>query len=116
MIFPCAKYANAKIQIYKYTNAAYYELPETPNMCHILEKRIVQGYQKLYFHVSNMQTPNYKIQNTKYTNTTYNEVPERPSMWYIYEKRIDQEYYNLYSHVSNAQIQKYKYTNTQIHI
>ena len=67
MIFPCAKHANAKIQIYKYTNAAYYELPETPNMCHILEKRIVQGYQKLYFHVSNMQTPNYKIQNTKYT-------------------------------------------------
>ena len=64
------KYKYTNTQIHKYTNTAYYEVPETPNMCHILEKRIVQGYQKLYFHVSNMQTPKYKIQSTnKFTNT-----------------------------------------------
>ena len=37
---------------YKYTNTAYDEVPERPNMWHIFEKRIVQGYQKLYSHVS----------------------------------------------------------------
>ena len=60
-----------QLQKYKYTNTAHNEVPERTNMWHIFEMRIVQGYQKLYFHVSNMQ-----IQNTKYTNTAYNEVPE----------------------------------------
>ena len=86
-------------------------------MWHIFEKRIVQGYQKLYFHVSNTQIQKYKYANTqihKYTNTAYDEVPERPNMWYIFEKRIVQGYQKWYSHVSNAQIHKYKYTNTQI--
>ena len=52
MIFPCVKHANTKIQIYKYTNTAYDKVPERPSMWHIFEKRIVQGYQKLYSHVS----------------------------------------------------------------
>merc|ERR1712105_217589 len=62
-------------QKYKYThtkNTAYDQVPETPNMWHIFEKRIVQGYQKLHFHVSNMQIQKYKYSNSqihKYTNT-----------------------------------------------
>ena len=52
-------------------------LPERPNMWYIFEKRIVQGYQKLYSHVSNAQMQN--------------KVPERPNiMWYIFEKAIVQ--------------------------
>ena len=39
-----------KYKIHKYTNTAYDEVPERPNMWHIFEKRIVQGYQKLYSH------------------------------------------------------------------
>ena len=54
---------------------------------YIFERRIVQGYQKLYSHESNMQ-----IQKYKYTNTSYDEVPEKPNMWYIYEKRIVRGY------------------------
>ena len=50
----CAKHTNAKrqkekytnTQIHKYTNTAYDEVPERPNMWYIFEKRIVQGYQK----------------------------------------------------------------------
>ena len=64
-------------------------------MWHIFEKRIVQGYQKLYFHVSNMQIQKYKYSNSqihKYTNTAYDEVPERPNMCHIFEKRIVQGY------------------------
>ena len=46
IIFPCVKHANTKIQIHTYKNTAYDQVPETPNMWHIFEKRIVQGYQK----------------------------------------------------------------------
>ena len=56
-------------------------------MWYIFEKRIVQGYQKCYFHKSNMQ-----IQKNKYTNTAYDKVPERPYMLYIFEERIVQGY------------------------
>ena len=38
------KYTNT--QIHKYTNTAYNEVPETPNIWHIFEKRIIQGYHK----------------------------------------------------------------------
>ena len=89
LILPSGSCTNTQIQIHKYTNTAYDEVPERPNMCHIFEKRIVQGYQKLYFHVSNMQIQNT---NTKYTKTAYNEVPETPNMWHIFEKRIVQGY------------------------
>ena len=70
-------------------------MPERPNMWYIFEKRIVQGYQKLYSHVPNAQIQKYKFTNTqihKYTNTAYDEVPERPNMWHIFEKRIVQGY------------------------
>ena len=40
------KYTNTNTEIHKYTNTAYDEVPERPNMWYIFEKRIVQGYQK----------------------------------------------------------------------
>ena len=40
------KYTNTNTEIHKYTNIAYDEVPERPNMWYIFEKRIVQGYQK----------------------------------------------------------------------
>merc|ERR1712020_588707 len=55
------KYTNTQIQIHKYTNTAYDEVPERPYMWYIFEKRIVQGYQKSYFHV-----PNAQLQKNKY--------------------------------------------------
>ena len=54
-----------KIHIHKYTNTAYDEVPERPNMWHIFEKRIVQGHQKWYSHVSNTQIQKYKYTNTQ---------------------------------------------------
>ena len=65
MIFPRVKHANTKIQIHKYTNTLYDEVPERPNMWYIFEKRIVQGYQKWYFHESNMRIQKYKYANTQ---------------------------------------------------
>merc|ERR1711989_71585 len=94
------KYKNTNSQIHKYTNTAYEEVPERPNMWYIFEKRIVQGYQKLYSNVPNAQIQKYKYKihkytNTqihKYTNTAYDEVPEGPNVWYTFEKRIAQGY------------------------
>ena len=65
IISPCAEHTNTKIQIHKYTNTAYEEVPERPNIWHIFEKRIVQGYQKSYFHVPNAQIQKYKFTNTQ---------------------------------------------------
>ena len=68
----------------------------------MFEKRIVQGCQRLYSHVSKVQIQKYKYTNTqthKYTNTAYDEVPEKPNMCYIFEKRIVQGYQKLCSHV-----------------
>ena len=58
---PNASLQKYKYKIYKYTNTAYDEVPEGPNMWYIFEKRIVQGYQKLYFHVPNahVSTPDH---------------------------------------------------------
>ena len=39
------KYKFTNTQIHEYTNTAYDEVPERPNLRHIFEKRIVQGYQ-----------------------------------------------------------------------
>ena len=58
-------------------------MPERPNMWYIYEKRIVQGFQKLYSHMPNSQIQNTNTQVQNYTNTAYDEVPERPIMWYI---------------------------------
>ena len=77
MMIPCDKRPNTKNTHSKYTNTAYDEVPERPKIWYIFEKRIVQGCQKLYYHVSNVQMQN--------------KVPERPNiMWYIFEKAIVQ--------------------------
>ena len=65
MILSCVKRANTQIQIHKYTNRAYHKVPERPNMWYIFEKRIVQGYQKLYSYLSNAQIHKYKYTNTQ---------------------------------------------------
>ena len=83
--------------MHKYTNAAYHKVPERPNMWYIFEKRIVQGYQKLYFHVLNAQ-----IQKYKYRNTAYDKVPEKPNMWHIFEKRNVQGYQKSYCHTTQT--------------
>ena len=69
------------IQRHKYTNTPihkYSKVPEKLNMWYIFEKGIVQGFQKLYSHVSNAQMQN--------------RVPERLNMWFIFEKAIVQGY------------------------
>merc|ERR1711974_361143 len=62
---PMCQTRKYKIHIHKYTNTAYDEVPERPNMWHIFEKRIFQGYQKLYSHVLNAQIQKYKYTNTQ---------------------------------------------------
>ena len=42
------KYTNTNTQIHKYANTAYDKVPERPNMWYIFEKRVVQGYLRLY--------------------------------------------------------------------
>ena len=70
--------------MHEYINTAYDEVPERPSMWYIYEKRIDQGYHKLYSHV-----PNAQIQKYKYTNTqthkyrAYEEVPEKNKMWFL---------------------------------
>ena len=49
-----------KYKIHKYTNTAYDEVPERPNMWYIFEKRIVQGYQKLYSHTIQTLTSEFR--------------------------------------------------------
>ena len=68
IIFPyvkrtSTKNTNTQIQIHKYTNTAYDEVPERPNIWYVFEKRIVQGYHKLYPHVLNTQMQKYKYTN-----------------------------------------------------
>ena len=55
LIFLSVSYTSTQIQIPKYPNTQIQQVPEIPNKWHIFEKMIVQGYQKLYSHVSNAQ-------------------------------------------------------------
>ena len=66
MIFAYVKCANTKNTNTKYTNTAYDEVPERPNMWYIFEKRIVQGFEKLYSQVSNAQVQNTQIHKYKF--------------------------------------------------
>ena len=72
---------NTNIQIHKYTNIQihkYSKVPEKLNMWYIIEKGIIQRFQKLYSYVSNAHMKN--------------RVPERLNMWFIFEKAIVQGY------------------------
>ena len=57
------KYKNTNIQIHKYTNTAYDEAPERPNMWHVFEKRIVQG-SKIIFPCAERTNTKIQLQNT----------------------------------------------------
>ena len=50
---------------------------------------IVQGYQKLYSHVSNAKIQKYT--NTKYTNAAYDELPEDPTCSILFTKFLATE-------------------------
>ena len=65
------KYTNTNTQIQHMTKCQ-----KDPTCSIFLKKRIVQGYQKLYSHVSNAQMQS--------------KVPERPNTWYIFKKAIVQ--------------------------
>ena len=109
LILPSVSCTNTQIQIHKYTNTAYDEVPERPNMWYIFEKRIVQGYQKLYSHV-----PNAQIQKYKYTNTQIQHMMkyQKDPICGIFLKR------GLLKGIKNdtpmCQTCKYTNTNTQI--
>ena len=70
LILPSVSCTNTQIQIHKYTITAYEEVPERPNMWYIFEKRIVQGYQKLYSHMTNEQIQKYKYTITQIQHMT----------------------------------------------
>ena len=57
------KYENTNT---KFTNTVYDEVPERPNMWYIFEKRIVQGFEKLYSQVSHAQVQNTQIHKYKF--------------------------------------------------
>ena len=57
------KYTNTQIQYMT-------KCQKRSNKWHIFEKRIVQGYQKYYSHVSNMQIHKYKYTNTQIQHMT----------------------------------------------
>ena len=110
MTFPCVKHANTKIQIYKYTNTAYYKVPERPNMWYIFEKRIVQGYQKWYSHGSNAQIHKYK-----YTNTQIQHMMkyQKDPICGIFLKRG--LFRGIKNYIPICRTRKYTNTNTEIH-
>ena len=87
-------------------------MPERPNMWHIFEKRIVQGYPKRYSHVSNTQLQNTHTQ--KYTNTQIQHITkcQKDPTYSIFLKR------GLFKDIKNyiplCRTHKYKNTNTQI--
>ena len=58
------KYKNTNT---KYTNTEYDKVPERPRLWYIYEKRIDQGYQRLYSHVPNAQIQKYKYKIHKYS-------------------------------------------------
>ena len=74
------KYKNTNTQRHKYTNTANDELLERPNMICIYEKRIVQGYQKQYSHVSKAQIQKYKDTNTQIQHMMNNQKKIQNSM------------------------------------
>merc|ERR1711981_136084 len=109
---------NTQIQIHKYTNTAHDEVPERPNMWYIFEKRIVQGYQKLYSHVPNAQIQKYKYTNIQIQHIT--KYQKDPTCGIFLKRGLFKDIKNDIStcrtcKYKNTNIQIHKYTNTQIH-
>merc|ERR1711888_79634 len=109
LIIPSVSYTNTQIQIHKCTNTAYDEVPERPNMWYIFEKRIVQGYQKSYSHVSNAQ-----IQKYKYTNTQIQHMrkcQKDPTCGIFLKRGL---FKDIKNDITMCRTHKYKNTKTQI--
>ena len=101
------KYKNTNTQIHKYTNTAYDEVLERPSMWHIFEKRIVQGYQKLYFHVSNTHIQKFKYTNTQIQHMT--KFQKDPICGIFLKRRL---FKGIKNYIPMCQTHKYKNTNT----
>ena len=107
MIFPCVKHANTKIQIQKYTNTAYDEVSERPNI--FLKRGLFKDIKN---DISMCQTCKYKIQiqNTQIQHIT--KCQKHPT-YGIFLKR------GLFKDITNdipiCQTGKYKNASTQIH-
>ena len=113
MIFTCVKRANTKIQLHKYTNTAYGKVPERSNMWYIFEMRIVQGYQKLYYHELNTQIQKYTYKIHKYTITQIQHMTkcQKDPTCDIFLKRGLFE--DIKNYIPMCQRGKYKNTNTK---
>merc|ERR1712110_434354 len=77
---------------------------------YIFEKRIVQGYQKSYSHVSNAQ-----IQKYKYTNTQVQHMmkcQKDPTCGIFLKRGL---FKDIKNHIPMCRTHKYKNPNTQIH-
>merc|ERR1711974_93593 len=108
LILPSASYSNTQIQIHKYTNTAYYKVPERPNMWYIFEKRIVQRYQKLYSHVSNAQIQKYKYTNTQIQHMTKCQID--PTCGIFLKRGL---FKDIKNYIPTCRTHKYKITNTK---
>merc|ERR1711981_552453 len=103
---------NTQIQIHKYTNTAHDEVPERPNLWYIFEKRIVQGYQKLYSHVPKAQIQKYKYKIHKYTNTQIQHMTKYqkdPACGIFLKRGL---FKDIKNYISMCRTHKYKNTNT----
>ena len=85
-------------------------MPERPNMCHILEKRIVQGYQKLYSHVSNTQIEKYKYTNTRIQHME--KCQKDPTCGVFLKRGL---FKSLKNDITICQTNKYINTKKQMH-
>ena len=98
---------NTQIHKYKYTNTVWVKFADTPNMCYIFGKPLVQGPQRQCSKVSDMQ-----IQICKYTKTISFKVSHRPNICYIFEMVMVQGPQKQWSRVCDMQIHKYKFDIT----
>ena len=103
------KYKNINSQIHKYTNTAYDQVPERPNMWYIFEKRIVQGYQKLYSHVPNAQIQKYKFTNTQIQHMR--KCQKDPTCGIFLKRGL---FKDIKNYIFMCSTHKYKNTNTEI--
>ena len=96
-----------KYKIHKYTNTAYDKVPKKTSMRYIFEKRIIQGYQKLYSYLPNKQKK-YKYANTQIQHMT--KCRKDPTCG-IFLKR------GLFKDIKNyiPMCRTHKNTNTQVY-
>ena len=78
-------------------------MPERPNMWYIFEKRIVQGYQKLYSHLSNAQIQKIQIPITQIQHMT--ECQKDPTCGTFFKRGLFKDFIPM--------CQTHKYENIQ---